>query len=82
MTHLLVVCKDCRHEVWMTPRDYIKWRCPHCNGYPAVREARREKTTESWHRQKAEMPDDINQSNMSEGPHPAAVQETVCYIAG
>ncbi len=46
MTHLLIVCKDCRHEVWMTPRDYIKWRCPLCNGYPAVREARRDKITE------------------------------------
>jgi len=40
MTRLLIVCKDCRREVWMTPREYISWRCPVCNGYPAVRASR------------------------------------------
>lgn len=82
MTHLLVVCKDCRHEVWMTPRDYIKWRCPHCNGYPAVRESRRDQITECCHVHEAGMPGDVNQGSTAEGFHPAAIREAVCKIAG
>ena len=80
MTHLLIVCKDCRHEVWMTPREYIKWRCPLCNGYPAVRESRRDKVTGFKDRQHLELANEICGSLGDSGI--VAVKEVVCYTAG
>ena len=61
----------------MTPRDYIKWRCPHCNGYPAVREARRDKITESLHSPNPVKPDKIDYLSVSEVSNIIAEKEPV-----
>ena len=74
MTSLLIICKDCRREVWMTPRDYIKWRCPHCNGYPAVKEAKRDKITASLPRVS---PVKADNASALEASHNAAEKEPV-----
>ena len=78
MTHLLIVCKDCRHEVWMTPREYIKWRCPLCSGYPAVRESRRSKLTQHVEPQR---PDFIENCGSLGDAGAAAVREEICYTS-
>ncbi len=79
MTNLLIVCKDCRHEVWMTPREYIKWRCPLCNGYPAVRESRRDKATGFNDGQQLELSNGICGS--LDASSTAAVKQAVCSTA-
>ena len=82
MTNLLIMCKDCRHEVWMTPREYIKWRCPLCNGYPAVRESRRDKVTEFRGSQKPALSEHSELCTPLQDSDAAVVREAVCQTAG
>jgi hypothetical protein len=82
MTHLLIVCKDCRREVWMTPREYIKWRCPLCNGYPAVRETRRDVGKELIMYQTPEVAESSGLCSSLADAGAAAAREEICYTAG
>ena len=66
----------------MTPREYIKWRCPFCNGYPAVRESRRDRVTEFRDRQQTEFSQHSDLYGSSEESGTAAMKEALCYIAG
>jgi len=79
MTHLLIVCKDCRHEVWMTPREYIKWRCPLCNGYPAVRESRRNVVAEDVEHQRTGF---VASGGSLDDDVAAAMREEICSASG
>ena len=66
----------------MTPREYIKWRCPFCNGYPAVRESRRDKLTDLGDGQQPGLSDPCSICGPLEDSGAVAVKEALCYTAG